>query len=506
MREHTKKNENQSHTLDRNPKVFGQAPITEILQAYKDNVLGKQFRQRKKVEDENSLQTKKKMPSTLPMKPPVQCKVGFEFETAIPVGTKNIFNSNFTGLNYNQEIFTAKSGFWKIVADSSNMEFVTIPFSEDNAGRSSLLNAMAEIAFWAAKIPPVVNNASKKGELGMGRVGDVCPTLGTTHWSGFKNILIHKETLVDSEILAAPQATGGVRLDQIPALIDNMAHTYIDAKGPQAEGANFQTMCGYTFEQLNQAVLTKAITTQTRDTCIDVKTKLAAYNALTHVNPQQFPTSLVGMSLDHAVWLVEAKEMATNAINNYVATLPSPAPDLSKLKGFLALVISYLLVGHREPHVLTYSKYIAPLMARTNFYAMYRLLSATERTLFTEDFVLNAAGMVGTGAVNIFNSGFKHLGGIEHGPTRRDWIDSIINGRATSIPGKREPQDLMSQGSGSAAAENSTGLGSMPIPDRRVTGQQDLAVLELRRLPKNVHYTEWRKMAVGIFDMIVALP
>ena len=37
MREYTKKSENQSRTLDSNPKASRQAPLSEILQAYKGN-------------------------------------------------------------------------------------------------------------------------------------------------------------------------------------------------------------------------------------------------------------------------------------------------------------------------------------------------------------------------------------------------------------------------------------------------------------------------------------
>lgn len=451
-------------------------------------------------------QTKTNMPSPLILKPSVQCKVGFEFETGIPVGTKDILGDGFTGLNYQEKVFTANSGLWKIVADSSNMEFVTEPFSENDAGRDSLIEVMTDITSWAAKIPPVVTNANTAGQPGRGRVDNVDPTIGTTHWSNFKNILIRSQTLTDTEILAAPQATGGVRLDQIPALIDNMTHTNIVANHPQAVGVDLQTIDGYTIDQINQAALTGKITNDMRDQYLDIKTKLETYRIRTAIAPQQFATSLVAMNIDHATWLVEAKDMAINAINHHVALLPVPAPDFSKLKGLLTLVISYLLIGDREPKVMKYSKIIAPLMARTNFYTMYRLLADWERTLFTENFVLNAAGLVGTGGTNIFNSGFYHNEGIEHGPTRGEWIDSIINGRTSSILEVRKPQDLMSQGSGSAAAENSSSLGSMTNPDRRVSGQQDLAVLELRRLPKKVHRTEWSQMALDIFNMIIGLP
>lgn len=59
MREYTKKTENQSRTLDSNPRASRQAPISEILQTYKNGTLGRQSIQRERVEDEELLQTKK---------------------------------------------------------------------------------------------------------------------------------------------------------------------------------------------------------------------------------------------------------------------------------------------------------------------------------------------------------------------------------------------------------------------------------------------------------------
>lgn len=58
MREYTKKPENQSRTLESNPRAFKQAPISDILQAYKNGTLGKQPIQRENVEDEELLQGK----------------------------------------------------------------------------------------------------------------------------------------------------------------------------------------------------------------------------------------------------------------------------------------------------------------------------------------------------------------------------------------------------------------------------------------------------------------
>lgn len=64
MREYTKKPENQSRTLDSNPRASRQAPISEILQAYKNGTLGKQPVQRESIEDEDMLQTNRSRQSS----------------------------------------------------------------------------------------------------------------------------------------------------------------------------------------------------------------------------------------------------------------------------------------------------------------------------------------------------------------------------------------------------------------------------------------------------------
>lgn len=58
MREYAKKPKNQSRTLDSNPKASRQAPISEILQAYRDKTLGKPIQRQSIDEDEELLQGK----------------------------------------------------------------------------------------------------------------------------------------------------------------------------------------------------------------------------------------------------------------------------------------------------------------------------------------------------------------------------------------------------------------------------------------------------------------
>lgn len=57
MREFAKKPENQSHTLDSNPKASKQAPISEILQSYRDRTFGKPV-QRQSADEDELLQAK----------------------------------------------------------------------------------------------------------------------------------------------------------------------------------------------------------------------------------------------------------------------------------------------------------------------------------------------------------------------------------------------------------------------------------------------------------------
>lgn len=58
MREYAKKPQSQSRTLDSNPKASRQAPIADVLEAYKNATLGRQPVQRESMEDEELLQAK----------------------------------------------------------------------------------------------------------------------------------------------------------------------------------------------------------------------------------------------------------------------------------------------------------------------------------------------------------------------------------------------------------------------------------------------------------------
>jgi Domain of unknown function (DUF4157) len=423
---------------------------------------------------------------------PLRRKVGFEFETGIPIRTKDLGSDSLSKLSYQTKVYTARTGLWKVVADSSNMEFVTEPFVENDTGRGRLSSTMDEIQTWAGGIPAVVTLARSKNPPEVGRVDEVLPNYGTAETGElWKPFLIAAGALTDAQVTASPQATGGVRLEQIPALVRAMLTESIAGAQPAATGLRIGTLMG-----TRDAALT--------DENVALKQQFADYEVGTGVRPVDFSSTLVGMNIYHAWALAQAEAMAGDQVDKYVANLGDLTLNFDKLKGLLTLVVSYILVGHRQPTVFDYSKLIAPLMARTNFYTMYRLLRPHEKTAFTDDLVLTAARLPGTGGSRMYNKGFPHDGRIDRGPTRAEWINSIKNGVPWAFG--VTARDLMSQGSGSAAAANSTSLGSMTEADTSVGGNEDLAVLELRRLPQNIHRLEWKQMALKIFDVIVALP
>jgi hypothetical protein len=419
-------------------------------------------------------------------------KVGFEFETGIPIRTKDLGSESLSRLGYQTKVYTARTGLWKVVADSSNMEFVTEPFVENNTGRGRLSSTMDEIQTWAGGIPAVVTAARSKNPPEIGRVDEVRPDYGTAETGElWKPFLIAAGALTDAEVTASPQATGGVRLEQIPALVRAMRRERIVGAKPAATGLQLGTLVGTADAALS-------------DENLALKQRFEDYEAGTGVSPVDFPSTLVGMNVYHAWALAQAEAMADDQVDKYIANLGDLTLNFDKLKGLLTLVVSYILVGHRQAARFDYSKLIAPLMARTNFYTMYRLLRPHEQTAFTEDLVLTAARLPGTGGSRMYKKGFPHHGRVEYGPTRAEWIDSIKNGIPWAFG--VTARDLMSQGSGSAAAANSSSLGGMTEADTSVNGNKDLAVLELRRLPKEIHRLEWKQMALKIFDVIVALP
>ena len=169
---------------------------------------------------------------------------------------------------------------------------------------------------------------------------------------------------------------------------------------------------------------------------------------------------------------------------------------MGALRGLLTIVISYLFSGARQKKVWRYSKIIAPLMARTDFAAMYRSLSVEEMDLFHPETILDFLGLAHDD--QIFAKGFGEDTDIRFGPGRRTWLESICSG----------PIDLMSADSGSFVTDVSSGcsssMGAMHATDDSIAGPE-LVVVELRRLPKRQLPKDWVRTATVVFELFKRL-
>ena len=379
----------------------------------------------------------------------VQRKVGLEFETGVPVR-----EGDGSKLEYQQPVWGGNSDPWKIEADSSKLEFVTKPFEQDGSGRSALENEMDDITGWVTALIGKAGSA-KDHTVPIKDMGNKAAN-GTI-----------KAGPVDN-VTASPQATGGVPLDKIPDLMTKAGSTKLDHLKDNHKGEN-------------------------KGKEVDSKDQ-----------------NLMGMnSVDGAV-LAEAASRAkgaTDKIKNEMSLKKTtiPAHGFKKLEGLMALVISYIMKGQAQKAVWSYSKLIAPLMSRVDFSSMYKALEKDEQGHFTKDLVLEAAGGVSSSA-NMYAKGFgDDPSKLDHGPTCGAWIDSIVHGSKVfdSDTGKTTDHeaDLMSAG----LTNGSTAMGAVHGLDKNAKGKTELAVLELRRLPKGQYYTMWKHTALAVFDFFDSL-
>jgi hypothetical protein len=453
----------------------------------------------------------------------VQRKVGFEFETNVDLATED--GKPIAG--YTAPIFTAKNGLWEIQTDNSHMEFVTKEQEETEEGKAVLVKGqMAEIETWAQKMFALTQKAPKKG-----KVEDVAPELGTAATYKTQKTVVAADSLSAAKMYASPQASGGVTLDKVPELIDAIYSLRLEhlKKSPTFKAA-------YDLEKESEAPVkpeepkSTGIKEDDEEAKALYEIKLEGYNDMmmmhqmslqVHENQRKevkeagldtkdLAYSAGGMNLIDPPSVGRARQQAKGAIamlkNHYATELKLKFPEhgFKSFEGLLALVLSYIHTGSLDPQPLPYSKVIAPLMSRTNFYSLYRLLEKEEQEAFIVD---NVLGFAELDDGPLFRGGFKLNKLTEKGPLRSEWIQSIIDG--TNLGTKEEPKmakaDLLSQGSGSTAARSSSSLGAFPDPDESLKKKKELAVLELRRLPREQALQDWTPTALAIFELFQKL-
>src|SRR5882757_4917382 len=126
--------------------------------------------------------------------PPVQRKVGFEFETS-----NNIVKEDQDKVPLKAHVWDNKNGFWHIQNDDTKLEFVTEPF-DDIKDISTAIGQMHGL------IGEMVDHKDKDK--------DVYQSAKGAGW----NFAV-KMDIDDDEFLAAPQSTEGVLLKNIPEMI-----------------------------------------------------------------------------------------------------------------------------------------------------------------------------------------------------------------------------------------------------------------------------------------------
>jgi hypothetical protein len=445
---------------------------------------------------------------------PIQRKVGLEFETGVPLRTTPSTKS----ISYGYPVTVAKDGSWQIKADSSNIEFVTAPFPETDEGEGQLTATMKAIIGWS--IAMIKQRPEERRVAAVPNGG----TLDTYKYED-ESIVIAKDKVGLNDMLAAPQATGGVTLAQIPTLIDKLISTKLaHLKGnkrfsPEYAEPKLETYTAVfpnedgTEEPSADALEMWQSAKETHEAIAGVVTK---------------PLETMGYDVTDLSYSVGAGgtivylAMARRAVQDWEKLHYDDEDrlknvDNAKVDGLFTLIVSYLLNGSASRAPVPYTKSAFTLMSRTNMHALYQLLTTEEKRVVTAEAIAEIAQM--DLSEPLFAGGFNSRGVTVAGPTRLEWIDSVQHGTPVGVDNaplasgadvphdaRRVAADRLSQASKTPEALNSASLGAQDVPDANPrTGKADLAVLEIRNMAKSQPIDAWQKTALAVFKMFRSL-
>ena len=333
-------------------------------------------------------------------------------------------------------------------AAKSDLEVVTDPFEESPAGRGELRAAMAGVQ---GTLQGVTNNFNA-----WWAAGHVPRAIDLQGAAVRQNSFIFS---LNPHFRAKPQATIGLRLEKVADLLEDMFPV-----GAKAVGGGVAGEAGATSTARHQGRL-----------------ELTGWD------------SSAGGPVPGQILRVqgEAPAQARLAIANYRAVpANNGAPAATDgLTGLLSLVIAYLRMADQSL-VRSYAKTVAPVMARTDFAALFRLLSPAERAWYKPnggqaffDLVQQAPWLNGMNAGDeVFSQGVQNpvLGvGQAQGLTRGKWLKGIAKG-TDYLTGKKFPDK--------AQRGDIEGLGSYGKKtdslDLGVGQTAKAAILELRAMPQ----------------------
>jgi hypothetical protein len=419
----------------------------------------------------------------------IQRNVGFEFE----VGGYQVeqLNANMTpqqfagttqlvpgdlgdGTLQKGKALARNTGFEMQVDEGANdfhLEFVTsgVGFPETKDGRADLKKAMEgmealgkEVMAKTTTPGPLLNTGG--GTRRLVQTGEVTGGIPTK-----------PETVIQGggAMSAEPQTTAGIRLDQIAALMENMAAPAGESQAEKQERSPQRaTMAG--------------------------KSNAADTTALREAPP--------------------AARQAIANFKNQMALAHVDLPDgfgSESLVGLIAMIYTYLKKAQLQ--VRDYPKSLFPLLGISNFASMFAMLPDDDQEPFTAlpqrfvDINLAAAGMAGTGGTAFFAGGFANqltnmtvletqqaalaLGAI----TRQDWLINIPQGTDRLTKAFTNVDALESMGK----LNRGETVGKTHTFSRDT--ETEAPIFELRRLAGHVGINNWKDLALDIFDFIVKM-
>jgi hypothetical protein len=420
----------------------------------------------------------------------IQRNVGFEFEVgayevekmAAPMTAQEAAGASVIPLAgadggdlEKADVLAQNTGFELQIDEGANnfhLEFVTTGagFAETSDGRKALKVALQGMESLGNRIVADAKTGGPK-KVNQGATARAIPTAALPGGVG-----TNPETIILSHgfaMTAEPQTTAGIRLDQLPALMENMASPAGEsAKKKQKRSAQRGVLAGKSAKPDTDAM---------RDAAP------AARTAITNFKQQMV-----------------------------VAGTPVPAGFGSgNLVGLMALIYTYL--KRATMIVGTYPKSLFPLLGISDFGSMFAMLPQADKTPFTTtpqhfvDINLDAAGMTGTGAVAFFAGGFRHpmtnmslidsqnAGTILTAITRAGWLRNIPRGTDMLTQGVAHVDALESMGKFNRGEQ----VGQTHLLSSNTT--TTAPILELRRMAGRVGINNWKDMALDIYDFIVKL-
>lgn len=339
----------------------------------------------------------------------------------------------------------ADGALWHLTADqnsgTSQLEWVTVPLTSEG----QVTTAMGEIVAMGTRLEQLAATRSPidAADLEAGGVGAIMPSFKARGLKIYPN--------AGKKLQAAPQVTGGLRLDQLGGFMSRLA-----SAGKKDDAYKLISKLG-------------DVRSDERD------------------------------MLDQA--LAGAQQVTSKTINGKAGS--------KELVGLLALALNYMFMGQES---LDNSKGIAAaFMGRTDFAHNFNIIpeapyfrtSAATKQEFV-DLVAEISGL--DMGEKVFAKGFKIRSSDaqthEYPLTRGDWLRGMVDG--TDYLKKSVPSDVIDKpflNGGEDHVHQSLGrLGS--VDDKVGEEQKTAAVVELRRMGVNIPVSEWAPLATYAYQLI----